>query len=638
MVTTPLIRTLILLLLLVSAGAARAAVAPESPSRRHPEAETLYQRSLALLARGTLDSRRSALRALEQATLLEPGEAAYQLSLARAYQAAGFLKSARDRYERVARLRPGDAAGHIGLAQTWRRDWLKYLERPSLDRAAAEFALAGRLDSTNADVWLELAPLQVERGDLSGACATAFRALRRAPTRAEAHLAVAHALYRSGMLREADSAYRAVLPGLAPAVRARFEDISPVASEADTATLHHLPADEQPAFVERFWRENDPDLTTPENEARLEYWARATQAYFLFYDRKRRDWDERGEVYVRYGPPAEMAYNPVGEWHGRRFGNTPPAASNLLVWNYPELGMMVTLQDRLLSERYLLPISMSRDPDPVPDPEALARLTGSLGTRSGRGVFRLLPPGTTPLPLESVLARFEGREGPRVLVQFATPGGPADSLWAEWSVLDSAGTVRTRGSRPLVPSACEAATRRVGDFTAELAPGPYVVSVTLRDGADGRGVLRRPVELTAPGTTLALSDVVIACGTPEGGAAVRIEPNPGARVAGAGPLTAYFEIYHLRPGGDGLARFEYVYSVRSLARDSRHWVQKLFVPALPPAVSVSREERHLGDLRRQFITVPVATLPPGRYRLEITVRDRVAGEEVTRRLDFTKSG
>jgi GWxTD domain-containing protein len=636
MVTTPLIRTLLLLSLL-SAGIARATVEPVPPSRGHAEAEALYQHSVTLLARGTVETRREALRGLEQATLLEPGNATYQLTLARAYQAAGFLKSARDRYERVTRIRPDDAAGHAGLAQMWRRDWLKYLDRSSLDRAADEFALAGRLDSTDADVWLGLAPLQVERGDLSGACAAAFRALRRAPARADAHLAVAHALYRSGMLREADSAYCAVLPGLAPAVRARFEDISPVASERDTAILHHLPPSERPAFVERFWRENDPDLTTPENEARLEYWARATQAYFLFYDRKRRDWDERGEVYVRYGPPAEMRYNPIGEWAGRRFGNTPPLAANLVVWHYPDLGMMVTLEDRLLAERYMLPISMSHDPDPVPDPEALEHLTGVLGTRSGRGVFPLLPPGATPLPLESVLARFEGDSGPRVLVQFETPGGPADSLWAEWSVLDSAGVVRARASRPLAPSACEAARRQVGDFTAELPPGPYVVSVTVRDGADGRGVLRRSVELPASRAGLALSDVVIACGPPEGGNAVRIEPNPGARVAGAGPLTAYFEIYHLRPGSDGLARFEYVYSVRSTVPDNRHWIQKFFAPSPPPAVSVSREEQHLGALRRQFITVPVAALPPGRYRLEITVRDKVAGEEVTGKLDFTKT-
>ena len=47
----------------------------------------------------------------------------------------------------------------------------------------------------------------------------------------------------------------------------------------------------------------DPDLASPENEAQLEYWSRVTQAYFLYFDSKRREWDERGEVYVRYGPP-----------------------------------------------------------------------------------------------------------------------------------------------------------------------------------------------------------------------------------------------------------------------------------------------------------------------------------------------
>jgi tetratricopeptide (TPR) repeat protein len=161
MVTTPLTRTLLALLFLLSVGIARATVESVPPSRGPAVAETLYQRSLALLARGTIEARRQALRDLEQATLLAPDSAAYQLALARAYQSAGFLKSARDRFERVTRIRPGDAAGHAGLGQMWRRDWLKYLERASLDRAVEEFALAGRLDSSDVEVSLDLAPLQV---------------------------------------------------------------------------------------------------------------------------------------------------------------------------------------------------------------------------------------------------------------------------------------------------------------------------------------------------------------------------------------------------------------------------------------------------------------------------------------------
>ena len=631
-------RTSLLLLLFCFAWIASATADPVVPARAREQAGALYQSSLGWLARNTVETRRQALRALERATLLEPGNATYELALARAYYSCGYLKSARERFERVAQIQPGNAAGHQGLGLIWRRDWLKYLDRGSLDRAVEQLTTAARLDSGSTDTWLSLAPLLVEQGDLLGASRAAFRALRSDPGRLEGHLSVAHALYRSGMVHEADSIFRVTIPRLGRPLRERFEDISPVATEQDTFTLHHLPRAQQAAFIERFWQENDPDLSTPENEARLEYWSRVTQAYFLFFNAKRGGWDERGEVFVRYGPPAEMQYDPVGGRLSWAFGTGPEFPSNVMVWSYPELGMHVTLEDRLLSEYYLLPIMRMSDPDPVPDPDSLARCADALGTRGGRGVFHLLPPGAKPLPLESLVARFEGSAGPRVLAQLEVPGGPADSVWADWVVLDSARVIRARASNLLGPSACAAATRRVGDFAAELEPGPYVISATVRDGEGGRGILRVPVELEAARSRLALSDVVIACGVADRGAeAVRIEPNPGQRVSGAGPLTAYFEIYHLRPGSDGFARFEYVYTVRSTAPDERHWLAKFFSPPPPPAVSVSRAEQNLGALRRQFITVPVGSLLPGRYRLEITVRDLVADDEVVKKLGFDKT-
>ena len=638
-VTTPLKRiSLLILPLLLLAGIAGAASDPVSPGRARERAEALYQRSLGWLVENTVETRRQAVRALEEATLLDPGNGTYELALARAYYSSGYLRSARQRFEQATRIHPGDAVGYQGLGLAWRRDWLKYLDRRSLDGAVGQFATAARLDSGNTDTWLMLAPLMVEQGDLAGALRAAFHALRSAPGRVEARLAVAHALFRSGLVHEADSVFRSAIPQLGRKVRKCYDDISPVATEQDTAILRRLPPADQAAFIERFWQDNDPDLTTPENEARLEYWSRVTQAYFLFFDAKRGGWDERGEVFVRYGPPAEMQYNPVGAKLSWAFGSGPEFPANLLVWNYPELGMRVTLEDRLLSEYYLLPISRDSDPDPLPDPDSLAKCADALGTRGGRGVFHLLPPGTKPLPLEGLVARFEGGASPRVLAQFEVPGGPADSVWADWAVLDSARVVRARASLLLGPSACAATTRRVGQFAADLEPGPYVVSVTVRDGAGRRGILRVPVELAAAQPVLSLSDVVIACGVPSVGAGpVQIEPNPGARVPGAGPLTAYFEIYHLQPGSDGLARFEYVYTVRSTAPDTRHWMTKLFSPAPPPPVSVSREEQHLGALRRQFISVPVAALVPGRYRLEITVRDLIAETSVVKKLGFVKT-
>ena len=137
-----------------------------------------------------------------------------------------------------------------------------------------------------------------------------------------------------------------------------------------------------------------------------------------------------------------------------------------------------------------------------------------------------------------------------------------------------------------------------------------------------------------------MSDVVVSCGTPPIGAGpgVRIEPNAGGRVAPGGNLTVYFEVYHLAPGDDKQSRFEYTCTVRSTERDPRMWVQRLFSPKTKiPEVDMSRTGENPGAIRRQFVSVPVHTLPPGRYRLDITVRDLIAGTEVKGAADFLKA-
>jgi hypothetical protein len=183
----------------------------------------------------------------------------------------------------------------------------------------------------------------------------------------------------------------------------------------------------------------------------------------------------------------------------------------------------------------------------------------------------------------------------------------------------------------------------VADFGAELPPGDYVVGLSVRDGHGRRGVFRDAARLDAPGAALELSDVLLSCGAPDvsagtAGPVVRPEPNPAARVAGDRPLTAYFEIYHLGPDATGHSRFEYVYTVRSTARDTRIWIQRVLAPhpALPE-ISVSRAEENIGPLRRQFVSVPVQPLPLGRYRLEIRVRDLVTNAEAVRTAEFEKT-
>jgi len=36
-------------------------------------------------------------------------------------------------------------------------------------------------------------------------------------------------------------------------------------------------------------------------------------SYLLYYDARRQTWDERGEIYVRYGAPERQSYNDLSD-------------------------------------------------------------------------------------------------------------------------------------------------------------------------------------------------------------------------------------------------------------------------------------------------------------------------------------
>jgi GWxTD domain-containing protein len=613
--------------------------APTVPTGRLSEADRLLHDAERHLTRHTFDARRVAIRELEQACALEPERVDLQLRLARTYADAGFTKQSRLRFERAMKIAPDNADARLGLGQAWRRDWLKYLERRSLDRAVEHFSACARLDPVRADAWLMLSALEVEKGDLTAARAAADHALASDHARADCLLAGASLRWRQGDVAGADSLFRLGFTRLRRSVRERFEDFAPLVTEQDTLAFGRLPVSQRGEFVRRFWSENDPDLVTPENEAQLEYWARVAQAYFLFYDPGRREWDERGNIYVRYGPPQAATYNPVGVGlYGIRGGpNQVMFPVNVLVWAYPHLGMVAVLQDRMLSERYELPPSRDYDTDPIPDPHVVANLD-VITTRGLKGVFPTLPPGARPLEVSSQLARFEGELGtPSLFAGVAAPGVPADSLMADIVVLDSTMREVARLRRPLSPSACDAGGQRVAGFQLPLRPGDYVVGTSVRGGGR-RGARREFLHVPAIDSVLGVSDLLVTCGVPPIlETTVQLDANPSGRVPAGQPLVAYFEVYHLARGPEGQGRFEYETSVRSAAPDNRMWFQRWLSPRREgEGLGVTRQDAVLGTVRRQFVSVPIRSLAPGDYRLDLVVRDVLTGDEQKRSAYFTR--
>jgi GWxTD domain-containing protein len=602
------------------------------------EAGRLLESAEQRLAMQTIELRRVAIAELERASELSPKRLDVLLTLARAYQQAGYLKQSRIRYERALAIAHDDPDARLGLARSWRRDWIKYLDARSLGRAVEHYSACARSDPARLEAWLQLSALEVELGNLRAARSAAERALLAEPGRPDAMLAVASTRWRVGEVQSADTLFRQAIARLRRSVRDRFEDFAPLATERDTAAYGRMSSEAREEYVRQFWREHDPDLATAVNEAQLEYWARVAQAYFLYYDNRRRVWDERGHIYVRYGPPEEMRYNPVGTilytpWTG--VGDHMRFPMNVLVWFYHRLGMVVILNDRSLTENYELPLSMDFDTDPRPAPGPLAA-SGLIWTPGLKGTFSPLPPGVEPLDVASQLARFEAAEGgARLFAGLSAPGGPADSLRAEFVVLDSTYREIHRESRSLSPSACEPAEMRVADFNVPLPPGRYLVGMSAGAG-NRRGSTREKLTIVAADSSLGMSDVVVTCGLPTGPvSAVRLDPNPSAHVAPGDPLVAYFEVYHLARGPDGEGRFEYETSIRSATPDRRIWLQRWLSPRKEGQnLGFTRQDKVLGTVRRQYVSVPLSGLLPGRYLLEVTVRDVLSGDERREVVEF----
>lgn len=638
------------MLLLPSAAAA------SPPDEREAKAESLVTEGRARFAAGSFGQRRIAIRLLEEAAQLDPRHTTTLEALGRAYLDAGFNHRARTAFEKAARLDPRNPEAWFGLAQLYKRNWLRSLAEEDLTRAATNAEATLRLDRGHCGAAVMLAVLRVERGAFGEAreiVATALAAGCRAP---QLQLASAYLAYRSGDATRAESLLTAVRSRFAPEVAARFDDVVPMLDAGDAEAVETLPQGERVAYLQRFWGSSDPDPTTELNEAVVEYHARVAHALLVFADTWNVRWDMHAALYVRFGAPGRVTFLPVGVndsyrlfkgdavWVDPNTGETRELVPhvdmpmNVQVWEYPELGMVVRIEDTVLSQSYEMPRTDSVLVEAHAD-TAAAEQNGLVPVGAGRAVFSPLLPGVRQLAVAGRVSRFTGGSGPHLLVQFEVPGTPADTVAAECVILDSTGRrVAVSLARP-DPSRCDPASVRTMDFTFDLPAGRYRLAFAASDAKGGRGVARTVLDVPATEVGLSMSDVVPVCGPYDASAGqgpVRLAANVGSRFDGASRLTAYFEVYGLATDANGSSSFDIAYEVHRLREEPAPWYRKLARGRPHALVAVRTEDSGLGGLRRQFVQVPLEALPKGEYRLEVHLHDRSGGGTVTRTLEFVK--
>ena len=193
--------------------------------------------------------------------------------------------------------------------------------------------------------------------------------------------------------------YDSYVKQISPKERMLYDDITMVCSSEDAVAYKRTWGETREAYLTRFWAGRDPDLTTAANERKLEHYRRVWFSRQQFSDGEK-PWDMRGEVYIKFGEPDYRS------------------TSNYM--NFEQTLEVQQVKERLANEIYGFSI----------DPGAVFRSSlGSDGDVMDQATFYLPSAGQTsfyPGPVFPVRSMALGiSTGPRFTAQVGAPDGGA---------------------------------------------------------------------------------------------------------------------------------------------------------------------------------------------------------------------
>jgi GWxTD domain-containing protein len=519
-------------------------------------------------------------------------------------------------------------------AQDWsgQREYLRAWDYFA-DALAADPANAGALRHTymalaDRQRWVELEHVARMRLDADSDDALAW-------------LASGLAAHRLGSDMAADTAFRRGLGVLPAGERARYDRLARIFTPRDSAGTARLPEAERENLRQMYWLMADPLWSTDDNEHRLEFLSRVVYAELRFsvdeFDIHGADTD-RGEVYVRYGPPpAVISFPPDPARHEE--------SRIQVLWWYSADEAFLFRELPTYGVATLAP----------PDLRELRRLRDTVPVvwrNAGQDNY------VDSIPVQLVRFRAPADSGDVYVAARIPVARLINGIDLARGALDLDFRAYSWRAEPIFHDS----TRQVLDFR-KTSPGElrswstrvpvgtflYRVEALQPDAMRGaRGASRIEVN---PYRGFGISDLLVAAKITQraGSASGRwfdydIDPNLGIVSTGQ-PFSLLWETYGLTPR-DGNNEYDVHIKLTRVRRGGIGALAAKIVGGVAGLVGISHggsDEVTLSFPRRipatsialDHVTLDLGDASPGRYEVQVTVTDRATGHEVVERSSIT---
>lgn len=442
-------------------------------------------------------------------------------------------------------------------------------------------------------------------------------------------------------------------------------------------------------WMEQFWWNRDPILTTPENEARQEHDRRVEIATSWFARGDWPGWDQRGEICIRYGLPPARSVESADV--------TPHAyVRPVEYWFYPALGMTIQFEDafgngsytyflervelptdeRFSSDRMRMPAGQWQE---MPDLDldlmafdAVLGVSGGFFGMSGPGDmfdyedFRrsllnfpaVLEKSPVVYPFDYAVRRLafdfevalfragDGVDRVDVNAEFVPTGNAAgeQEYRATAVFFDGQAAEAARLSHVTKASGVSAAAESLFTMVVQLpftlAPAPYQVAITVEELGTGRftsmrkAVLCDDFERNLALSTVCFSSRIEPAARPSAftRGALDVVPRPSACYDVATSVPVYFEVYNLGADDQGAYRYTVSYRVIPITPAPRGLWKKL-VGGSDESASLASSFESIANGAHDVVYLFLNTdhLWPGDFELDVTVVDHASRRETNRR-------